>query len=94
MQQLSTVGHGLLPKDSTTRQLIQIGFLLYLPGYQLKLVKGSSKVLHFNMCPSYYYDSLTSIYDTTCICIANLAIYTPLIVSRVGLPIRAHDWNP
>jgi len=50
--------------DSTTRQLFPIG----LPGYQLKQVKGSSKVLKvldFNTCLRYYYALHVSIYIRT-----------------------------
>jgi len=35
-------------------------FLHYLPGYRLKPVKGSSKVLDFNTCPHHYFGTRTS----------------------------------
>jgi len=43
------------------RQLFRVEYFT-LPGYQIKLVKGSSKFLDFNTCLCYYYASRTSIY--------------------------------
>jgi len=46
--------------DSTTQTTFSSRILLYQPGYQLKPVKGSSKVLDFDMFPRYYYALHTS----------------------------------
>jgi len=76
----------------------QTGFLLHLPGYQVKPVKGSSKILDFNMCPCYYVLCFIYVCPYTLYIMLYISeilnFYTPDSVSLASLACQSTSFVP